>query len=366
MIKLRNQNGYGGITKLSGNRRRPWWVRITAGWDVTETGKPKQIYKTLGYFETRKKAMIALAEYNKNPFDINTNNITFSEVWDLWTPKHFEHYPKSAASLRSAYKKCEPLYKMKMVDIKKAHMQNILDSISHMSEESQTKVKTVFKATFRYCLENDILTKDYSQFLTIKQNKSKSKKSKYFTEDELALLFDNQDFTVEFPTGKKSYATLNLTYTVTLLLYTGVRITELLTLRVDDINIKDRTMLVRGTKSDNAERIVPIHTDIIPLLEKLTAASKSGFLIENANAKPIKYDPYKKHFFDPWMESLGLTHTPHATRHTFISRMDRVGVSSQSVVLKRIVGHSDSSVTETYTHKDILDLIGAIDKLKIM
>ena len=79
----------------------------------------------------------------------------------------------------------------------------------------------------------------------------------------------------------------------------------------------------------------------------------------------LKYDQYKKHFFDPYMESLGVSHTPHALRHTFVSLMDSCGVSSNSVVLKRIVGHSNSNVTELYTHKDVTDLIDAIDKLQV-
>ena len=50
---------------------------------------------------------------------------------------------------------------------------------------------------------------------------------------------------------------------------------------------------------------------------------------------------------------------------TFISIMDNCGVHSQSVVLKRIVGHSNKDVTEHYTHKDIEQLLLAIDKYKL-
>ena len=65
------------------------------------------------------------------------------------------------------------------------------------------------------------------------------------------------------------------------------------------------------------------------------------------------------------MEKLGLEGKPHATRHTFVSLMDDSGVSSNSVVLKRIVGHSNDSVTEDYTHKEVQQLIEAIDKLNL-
>ena len=65
---------FGGIRKLSGNRRRPFQVRITKGWEIVD-GKEKQIFSTLGYFKSRQEAMIALAEYNKEPFDIDTKKV---------------------------------------------------------------------------------------------------------------------------------------------------------------------------------------------------------------------------------------------------------------------------------------------------
>lgn len=347
---------------MSGNRRRPWWVRLTVGWEITPTGRAKQKTETLGYYESRKEAMLALAEYHKDPIDLTKKSITFAEVWEIWTPPHFKKYPSSAAGLRSAYKRCAPLYEMPMADIKKVHMQDILDGINHMSEESQGKVKAIFKNTFRYCVENDIVTKDYSQYLAITAKKKKSTKDKFFTAAELGKVFRSLDHVVQFPTGKKSYAELNLTDTVLMLLYTGMRIGELLQVKSEDVDLEKRIMRVKGTKTDNADRMVPIHQDLVPILKKRLSGE---YMIENANGQPIKYDTYKKHFFDPYMETLGITHTPHALRHTFISLMDSCGVSSNSVVLKRIVGHANADVTEHYTHKDITDLLEAIDKLKV-
>lgn len=306
--------------------------------------------------------MIALAEYNKSPFDLTSASMTFSQVWDIWSPKHFERHKSAAGGLKSAYKKCAPLYDMKMVDIRKAHMQDILDGISHMSEESQIKMKTVFKNSFKYAMENDIVQKDYSEFLTTTPTKKKTTKDKYFKEDHLKLILDNLDFSVEFPTSKKTYATLNLTYTVLILLYTGMRITELLELKTEDIDLKEGVIYVHGTKTDDADRTVPIHNDILTIIEN---RMDGKYLVENANGKPIRYDAYKKVFFDPFMAHLGLSQTPHATRHTFISRMDTLGFSSNSVVLKRLVGHSNKNVTEHYTHKDIKELTEAINRYSL-
>lgn len=358
---MKAPNGYGGIVKLKGNRRKPFQVRITTRWEIAPNGKPKQVIKTLGYFEKRKDAMLALAEYNANPYNLDTVNITFKEAWENWTPKYFKTYPNAETNLRSTYKRCKPLYDMKLKDIKAHHLQAVMDTVAHMSEETQTKLKFIFKRTFKYALENDVVNKDYSQFVTITPKK-KDVSNKYFTSDELQLVFDNLDYTVDFPISKKRYASLNLTDSLIMMLYTGVRVGELLNIKVDDVDLENKTINVEGTKTKNAKRVVPIHDKLIPILNRNLNGT---YLIENANGKPIHYDQYKKYFFDPYMKFLGLTHTPHALRHTFASLMDSAGVSASSVALKRIMGHANSSVTEHYTHKEIQELLKEINKLKV-
>ncbi len=55
---MRRPNGGGSIYKLSGNRRRPWTIRITTGWE----GK-KQKYKMVGYYGTKEEAEMALLDF---------------------------------------------------------------------------------------------------------------------------------------------------------------------------------------------------------------------------------------------------------------------------------------------------------------
>jgi len=77
-------NNYGSVTKLKGNRRRPWVARVSTGTVVnyaTHKAYPKQT--ALGYYETRKDAMQALAEYNANPFNVDQHNMTISELWGI-------------------------------------------------------------------------------------------------------------------------------------------------------------------------------------------------------------------------------------------------------------------------------------------
>ena len=345
---MKAPNGFGGITKLSGKRRRPYWCRITAGWEINEvTGKAKQIYKTLGYYATRKDAMLALAEYHQNPIDLMKKDITFAEVWDIWSIKHFEKHPSSERGLRAGYGKCTPLHTMAVKDIRTTHLQSILDSMKGMSLSSQTKVKTVMNFTFKYCMENDIITKDYSQFVTVSGASIPDSSNKYFELNDIKRILNADD---------------ELAYSLTLLLYTGMRIGELLNQKVEDIDLENRIIRVRGTKTESADRLVPIHKDIIPIIEK---RMHGAYLVPNQSGNKLTYTNYKRTFYDAFKTKMGFEQTPHAFRHTFISLMDKCGVESNSVVLKRIVGHANGSVTDLYTHKNAKDLIEAIDKLKI-
>ena len=83
-------NGVGTVYKLSGNRRNPYIVRKTVGWDIdTKTGKRKQQYITIGYAPTRAKGLEMLMDYNKNPYDIEASKITFAEVFEGVFPGRF-------------------------------------------------------------------------------------------------------------------------------------------------------------------------------------------------------------------------------------------------------------------------------------
>ena len=76
---MRLPNGYGSVYKLSGKRRKPFIARKTIGWD--DNGK--QIYRTIGYYETKKLALQSLADFNNNPYDVEVSTLTFSDIFDI-------------------------------------------------------------------------------------------------------------------------------------------------------------------------------------------------------------------------------------------------------------------------------------------
>lgn len=122
---MRNPNGYGSVTKLSGNRRRPYIVKKTVGWN--EKGHP--IYDIIGYAETREEGNILLAAYNRDPWDVNQAKITLEELFNLWKEKKLPKLGKSnQAALRSAFKHCVALKEVPYKLIRSYQMQETIDA----------------------------------------------------------------------------------------------------------------------------------------------------------------------------------------------------------------------------------------------
>lgn len=339
---MRNPNSYGSIIKLSGKRRRPYAVRITAGW--TDDGKQK--FKYIGYYAKKTDAVIALADFNKNPYDIDASKITFAELYGKWSDVEYRTLSDSSVKgYKSAYNHCAMLYNEVFKELKKTHLQAVIDKIDAPSMAEMTKF--LFMKMYKFGLENDIVEKDYSKFVKLPK-KPAAKKKIPFTKDEINLLWDNLN--------NIKYADFTL-----ILLYTGMRIGELLDIKKENIHLDERYM-IGGKKTDaGIDRVIPIHNRIVPLIKKRMEQSNNEWLFINKRGDKLQYSPFVKYHWPNVMEDIKTEHTPHDTRHTFISEMDRRGVNT--ILTKRIVGHANSDITEHYTHKTIEELIAAVDNL---
>lgn len=382
---MKNPNGYGTVRKLSGkNRRKPYGVYITTGYEAEE--KPpsisflsdilppdlyikvrkyyddykknhiptgKQIRQCIGYFETRKEALIALAEYNKNPYDITASNITFSEVWDILYEKDIRHRKESSINAYiSAYHKCKALYNKKLKDLRLVDLEGVIDSIAGMSKSTQNNVIILIRKVYQIGMQNDIITKDYSQYLTVGETSEQTTR-KPFTKEEISRILDMLDTGYPFVDS------------VVIMLYTGVRVGELLSLKTEHIHLEERWIDLHGTKTKSAKRIVPVHKAIVPILGKRIELAKNGYLFYDDNSVPVSTSSYRKKYFAPLMDDLKIKdRTPHSCRHTFISIA--TACRMEPVLLRKIVGHTGGTITENvYTHAYTEDLIKEIDKYEL-
>ena len=105
-------NGYGSVTKLSGNRRKPYLARVTLGWITDEqTGKTVQNRVPLGTFKTKKEALQALAEYGANPYDIQNAAMQLTSLpWKVNHPAvpSSQHGATATPLLECVLRTCVP------------------------------------------------------------------------------------------------------------------------------------------------------------------------------------------------------------------------------------------------------------------
>lgn len=352
---MKMANGMGSVYKLSGKRRNPWIARKTKGWDIDEkTGKAKQLYITIGYFPTRQEALTALVNYNNNPYDIETNTITFAEVYEKWSAVHFQKIvPSAQRTWVSAFNHSKPLHKMRMHDIRANHLEGCIKD-ADVGGSTKQRMKSLYNLMYKYCLKYEIVDKDYAALCDgVKRGKPQIVREPY-TDTELQNLWNN----VSFP----------FVDMVLIGIYSGWRPQELAVLQVEDVDLNNWTYY-GGLKTDaGRNRCVPIHPAVRDLVEanyKKALELGSAYLFNDENGQQgthLTYDKYRGRF-NKINKKLGMSHRPHDTRHTFITKAKEAGVNEY--VLKLIVGHAIEDVTEkVYTHRTMEQLQEEIQKIK--
>ena len=276
-------NGFGNVSKLSGNRRKPWRARKTNiyRWydrkqmtyldeipdtsdimEKLEDGKTfryayKQTFVIVGYYATRTEAIQALSDYNKDPYDLHMETITFAEVYDRWSEKKFEQVSKSnIQGYQASYKICDKIKDMRMVDIKLDHLQKVIDD-SGKNYPTLKKLRILFSQLFDYAVIHEIITKDRNmvEYLDIQQYRDRNPNKydrKPFTKKEVSTVWKWNDTNEHISI-------------ILMMIYTGVRVSELLDLKKENVNLEERYFEIIESKTEAGIRTVPIAEKIVPV-----------------------------------------------------------------------------------------------------
>lgn len=386
---MKNPNGYGTIKKLSGKRRRPFAVMITTEYEKGMTADLKEIeflkgrisdelytelekeysafcetaeikytqkQKAIGYYATRKEAMVALAEYNRNPYSLDKKSLTFDDIYTgrIKNEKLPVLSEGTQKNYETAYKACTELHDMRITDIKADTLQKFF-SLSESSVYVQRNILTLLRWAFEYAMESDIVEKDYSRFVKLKFPEKKNEKEP-FTRDEIYAI-------KEYVSDTENRAVRHAD-TVLFMIYTGLRVGEMLSLKSEDVHLDERYITVRGTKTKAAQRLVPIHRDIHELVARRMNENKT-YLFTMKKDSTLQYNRYIRAVLIPLLEELNIEgKTSHTCRHTFASLAASCGMNE--ILKKKIIGHKSADITiDTYTHVFIEDIVREIDKLKI-
>lgn len=321
---MKNPPNYGSISKLSGNRRKPYIVRLTSGYEIDEeTRTAKQKRTILGYYATRQEAMQALAEYNKSPLTLDTLNVTFAHCYEE-AKKDFS--PSRRSNYTSAYKYLEPISNLPIRTIKLYQMQKCIDSCD---TTQQREIKTVCRKVYEYALANDIVEKNTAEHLK-SNNIDATIEREVFTSEQVKKLWESDE----------AFAHVTL-----MLLYTGMRTKELQDLTCENIDLDKKCINIVVAKNKSSIRIIPIHDRVFGL-----------------------FSDYKNHRhtfthngLNKWLKK-NYGRRAHDCRHTFATRMRELGVDLLTRQL--LLGHTPQTITEkVYTHVKLDELSEAVSLL---
>jgi len=341
---MRKPNGYGSIKRLSGNRRRPFVFVISVN------GKQKPIE----YFATQIEAEIFQADYNKLHFhrSLPDHRVTLAELYYRWLPAHTVNAAPSQSTLNSytnSFKHLSSLHYEPIQSLKYTDYQKILDAMrkSGLSYSSLKKVRSLISLLEKYAVKIELINKCYAPLLSIGKNKA-IRPHKPFSRQKINRLWQH----VSEPDVD----------TVLILLYTGMRVGEMLHLQKSDVNLRQGYIRITRSKTVSGIRSIPIHHRILPLISKRMKFLGSN-LITDSEGKPYNYSRYCI-LWREVMHSINADgHTTHDCRHTVATLLDNAGANETAK--RRILGHAGGDVTErVYTHKGLRQLRKCIELLK--
>ncbi|MFN2290322.1 MAG: site-specific tyrosine recombinase/integron integrase [Anaerolineae bacterium] len=228
----------------------------------------------------------------------------------------------------------------------------ILDYIMIMKGDQEYASSTVarkvaaIKSFFHYLVDRGLLEDDPTATLDSPKVRKRLPKAIGAEELERLLAEPAQD---DSPKSLRDRALLEL------LSATGLRVTELVSLDVDDVNLASATLRVVRSR-DDAERIVPIHERAIePLrdylergrIQLLRDTEEKALFLNHRGNRLTRQGLWLivKHY----VREVGITEdvTPHTLRHTFAAHL--VSRKTDLEVVQELLGHANISTTQVYT-----------------
>lgn len=214
----------------------------------------------------------------------------------------------------------------------------------NISKSSISRKLSSLRSFYNYLVKKNIVTDNY--FKIIKNPRKDNSLPKYVKEDDIDKMFNVPD--TRNWIGKRNLLIIRLLYA------TGLRVSELVNIKLTDININDRTIRILGKGSK--ERVVVFGNNAkTALLDYLNTGRyevdihNSDYLLLNKDGNRLSTRYIRKILDDIIIKASITMHvSPHMLRHTFATSMLNNGADLVSV--KDLLGHESLNTTSIYTH----------------
>lgn len=217
-----------------------------------------------------------------------------------------------------------------------------------LNARSVNRKITTLKTYYKFLLKQGIVQEN--PLLKIQSPKTSKRLPVFVEKDKMDLLLDKVDFGNDFE-GLRNKLIVELFYS------TGMRLSELINIKVSDVNINQPAVKVLGKR--NKERIIPLNNPMIEQIKKYLSEKENNkvsnpenHLFLTTQGKPL----YEKFVYRLIKKYLTMVTTidkksPHVLRHTFATHMLNNGADLNSI--KELLGHANLSATQVYTHNTV-------------
>jgi integrase/recombinase XerD len=218
---------------------------------------------------------------------------------------------------------------------------------ANLSPATLSRQITTLKVYHRFLISEGI--SEFDPTLKLESPKLWKRLPSVLNPDEVTSLLKSPD--LSSPIGLRNRVMFEVLYAC------GLRISELLNLKISDIHFEEG--YVRCLGKGSKERMIPIHESALRFLQRYLAESRGQLgkrrdpeiLFLNAWGKPLTRMGFLKNF-KKYVQKAGLQKrvTPHTLRHSFATHLLEGGADLRSV--QEMLGHADISTTQIYTHID--------------
>ncbi len=232
-------------------------------------------------------------------------------------------------------------------DIRKVNstiIKNYIKTLEDLAPASISHKISALKTFYNYLVKMNIV--ETSPLEGIKQPKLGLHIPDYLTIDEVEKLLN---IDIKTPYDARNKAILELLYA------TGLRISELVSLEFNNLDLEE--CIVRVVGKGNKERIVPIYDRAIEALqeyinyyrpEMLIKGNRSLLFINNHGEGLTRQAVFKMIKKECMIKGINKDISPHTLRHTFATHLLQNGADLR--IIQELLGHSSLSTTQIYTH----------------
>lgn len=348
------------------------------------------------YGRTVKEVKLKIEEFETRNMYVKKTDVqkqTFGEYLENWFKSVRVYEVESSTYLRNEqtinyHIKDSSLYNTQMVNVDFELCQALINKLSEKySRSTISKVYVILNMCFNYAFTKGHIGENPIMKVKMPKESSlvkKKKEAKWLSSNDVEKLvleaerLNTREFRIKGKVGERVYG-VNAYYVI-LIIYTGLRIGELMALTWSDIDFKNKTLsvnksrakgkidgktvlYVKDPKSESGTRLIPLSDRALYALQKIkecSSDSDSDLIVTNTSSESNITRTINRMLFRAGceVEKCGL----HALRHTFGSLLLEKGVDLKTI--SYLLGHSDITVTANiYLHITREKAINSIEVL---